>query len=149
MTASNHVLTGMIIASTVNNPVLALPLALMSHFALDGLPHYSDEKVVYTDFKFKLILGADAYIAALCLFLVLLLHPVHMWIIIAGGVLAASPDLMWLPDFIAALRNQPKPAYGPIRQFHHKVQWWTKPKGAYIEGIWFACAFLIAFTYTI
>lgn len=153
MTASNHVLTGMLIGTAattaVANPLLALllalPMALASHFVLDALPHYSDEYVGYTDFKFKLILLADAYIASMCLLLVYMLGPAHMWTILFSGVIAASPDLMWLPDFIAALRHQPTPVYGKIRQFHHKIQWWAKPKGVIVEAVWFVAAFMLLF----
>jgi len=149
MTATNHVLTGMVIASAIPNPAIALPAALLSHFLMDALPHYTDPDIGINSFKFKLILGADAYIAAMCLLLVFMLQPANMWVIIAGGILAAAPDLMWLPDFIAALKHEPAPVYGSIRQFHHRIQWWAKPAGAYVEAVWFVVAFFTAFAYTI
>ncbi len=149
MTATNHVLTGFIIASTVHNPLIALPLAFLSHFALDALPHYGELKLKYTSYKFKLILATDIYLALMCFGLVWLLAPAHMWVVIFGGVLAASPDLMWLPDFIAALNGKAKPVYGPIRRFHSKIQWFQKRLGLVTEGAWFIVAFIAAFAFTI
>src|SRR5579862_4850839 len=104
MTATNHVLTGLLIVSVVHNPVIALPLAFLSHFLVDALPHYGDVLMGLNSFKFKLILGADMYIALMILGLVFILHPANMWPLIIGGSLAASPDLMWLPNFIAAIK---------------------------------------------
>lgn len=40
MTETAHLLVGAAIASQTSNPVLALPLALMSHIALDMVPHW-------------------------------------------------------------------------------------------------------------
>jgi hypothetical protein len=148
MTATNHVLTGMLIGASLSNPLFALPAAFVSHFILDSLPHYGDEYVGYNDFKFKFILGTDAYIALMCLLLVLMLNPANVLLILTCGVLAASPDLMWLPDFIAALRHQPKPVYGSLRKAHSVVQWYQRPKGLYIEAVWFVASFILLF-YTI
>ena len=40
MLATPHTLMGILIATKVTNPWLALPLALLSHFALDLIPHW-------------------------------------------------------------------------------------------------------------
>ncbi len=149
MTATNHVLTGVLIVSVVHNPAIALPLALLSHFVSDALPHYGDMLVGLSSFKFKLILGADVYLAFMMLVLLLILHPAHMWLLIFGGILAASPDLMWLPDFIAALRGKIAPVYGKIRRFHSKIQWYQQPNGVWIEAAWFIVVFIITFGFTI
>ena len=45
MTATNHALTGATIATLVRQPYLAIPLAFLSHFFCDALPHF--------DIKFK------------------------------------------------------------------------------------------------
>lgn len=149
MTATNHVLTGILIVSVVHNPVIALPLALLSHFALDALPHYGDRLNRLNSFKFKLVLGSDIYLALMVLVLMLILHPPHMWLLIFGGILGASPDLMWIPDFISALRGLPAPVYGRIRRFHSKIQWYQEPKGAWVEAAWFVAVFITAFGFTI
>ncbi len=149
MTATNHVLTGVLIVSVVHNPALALLLALLSHFVLDALPHYGDPLMGLSSFKFKLVLGSDVYLASMILLLLLILHPAHMWLLIFGGILAASADLMWIPDFTASLRGLAAPVYGPIRRFHSKIQWYQQPNGAYIEAVWFVAVFILAFGFTI
>lgn len=149
MTATNHVLTGVVIVTVVHNPVISLPLALVSHFALDVLPHFGDKSIGYDSYKYKLILGSDIYLATICLVLLLLLTPVHMGVLIMGGIIAAAPDLMWVPDFVAALRHRPRPAYGPIRKFHYNIQRYQRPKGALLELAWFITAFIVAFGYSI
>jgi hypothetical protein len=45
MTGFNHGMAGAVIALTVKQPVLAVPLAFLSHFATDMIPHFGlDEK---------------------------------------------------------------------------------------------------------
>lgn len=149
MTATNHVLTGLLIVSVVPNPIISLPLALLSHFLLDSLPHYGNAIIGKDSLTFKVILGADMYLALVCLGLVFLLAPENGALLIAGGILAASPDLMWLPDFINANRHLPPPIYDPIRRFHARIQWFQRPKGAWVELAWFVVVFVITFGYTI
>ena len=40
MTATNHALTGAAIGFIVGVPAIAIPLALISHFVLDAIPHF-------------------------------------------------------------------------------------------------------------
>lgn len=40
MLATPHTVLGILIATKIQNPVFALPLALLSHFALDLIPHW-------------------------------------------------------------------------------------------------------------
>ncbi len=40
MTATSHALIGTVIAAKIGNPALAIPLALVSHVALDMIPHW-------------------------------------------------------------------------------------------------------------
>lgn len=40
MTATSHAIIGTIIAAKVGNPVLAIPIAIASHIALDAIPHW-------------------------------------------------------------------------------------------------------------
>lgn len=40
MTATGHAIIGTVIAAKIGNPYLAIPLALISHFAADSFPHW-------------------------------------------------------------------------------------------------------------
>jgi len=133
MTAINHALTGAAIGLVVSNPVIALPLAFLSHFVCDAIPHYdapgtAAERIVSNRLIYEQIIGG----AVLCFFLVLslaLLRP-HNWILAAvAAFLAASPDLLWIPRWLTARRTGVDPGpNGWFYQFHHRIQWKTGPK---------------------
>jgi hypothetical protein len=40
MTATGHALIGTVIAAKVGNPVIAIPIAIASHFLADAIPHW-------------------------------------------------------------------------------------------------------------
>jgi hypothetical protein len=43
MQAINHTVFGSLIATTISEPAIALPLALASHFLMDAIPHYGED----------------------------------------------------------------------------------------------------------
>ena len=136
MTATNHVLTGIVIGSVIHQPLLALPIAFLSHFVLDALPHYSDERITLVDRTFLYILFSDMCIAAGFLAILVIAMPINWPVLLVCGVLASSPDLMWLSPWLQELKGiKPKP-FGLIRQFHSKIQWCTKPWGIGVEAAW-------------
>ncbi|HSX53358.1 MAG TPA: hypothetical protein VLF90_03240 [Patescibacteria group bacterium] len=142
MTATNHVLTGALIAVVVHNPVVALPAAFLSHFALDVLPHFEIAKPKFNSNLYKFRLLGDIAGASLVLLVLLIMQPANVWLILTCSVLSASPDLMWIPDFVAANAHKPKPKYGPIRRFHHGIQWYQRPSGVVVEIAW--CVSMVA-----
>ena len=136
MTATNHVLTGALIAASVHSPWVALPAAFASHFVLDIMPHFGRAGINLSSSFFKRLLYTDMVIAAVCLIGLFMLRPENGWILVTGGVLGASPDLMWYAKFVAANNNQQPPTPGFIRRFHSRIQWYEKPPGIIIEAIW-------------
>lgn len=143
MTAPNHALTGALIGLTVTNPALALPLAFLSHFACDLIPHYdppgADGAKRFRSKRFVyefLIVGAG-----LCLALVLLLavaRPHHWFLAAVCAFLATSPDLLWIPRFLHARRTGKDVI--PNNWFfrlHHRIQWRTGPRLIWVEAVWF------------
>lgn len=137
MTATNHTLTGALIAAVVPNPIMAICLAFMAHFVLDALPHFAFKDTKSS--KFLYFLSADMGVAAAILLALFLLHPPHWALLIAGGIACASPDLMWLRYLIHDIKGQ-KLSLGPIARFHAKVQWAEiqNIKGLVAEIIWLA-----------
>lgn len=137
MTATNHIVTGALIASAIHNPAVALPAALLSHFVLDALPHFG--QVVHMSKEFLTILVTDMVIGGSILSYLVLRQPEH-WILMVGcGVVAASPDLMWLPRFWKQLNHKKvsKRPVDPITRFHRRIQWFERPWGLGIEVLWF------------
>lgn len=138
MTATNHVLTGALIGLTIHQPVIAIVVALISHFVLDAVPHYGDEDHVHRHFKIVLI--CDMLLASGCLVVLFVLQPVNWQLAIVCGITAASPDLMWLPMWLNELRRLPRKPYGFIKTFHKNIQLFERPTGAYVELVWAVAA---------
>ena len=143
MTATNHVLSGAIIGMTISSPIVAIPLALMSHFVLDALPHYGNKN--HTGRLFLAVLIADAATAGIFLLSLIIQQPASWQLAVFCGITAASPDLMWMPGWIREMRGQPRLRPGPIRRFHKNIQWAEKARNFPAEIIWFgSCAVILA-----
>ena len=143
MTGLNHAVTGALVAASINKPILALPAALLSHFAVDMIPHWN--------YKIKGDLQQLAMMMDLTLLLsVLLILSVTVdgstRLIIAGGFLGILPDAMWLPELLKG--KQPKidgkSLWLRLRRLHSKIQWSETSNGIYVEIVWLmATLFLI------
>lgn len=148
MTASDHVVTGALIAATVHNPAAALPLALASHFVLDALPHIG--KISHKSKEFLVILWTDIVVASSFLGYLLIARP-NYWLLMMGcGIIGAAPDLMWFPRFWKEIHGKDmshKPI-DKITQFHSKIQWCERPWGIGVELLWFA-SFIFALSASI
>lgn len=138
MTATNHALTGATIGLLVGNPLIALPLALLSHFVLDALPHFGIKDPLRSDLPvFTKMLMIDA---ALCVGIVLALATAqpHNWLLASlSAFVATAPDLMWLKGYLRARRQQlVQPLRSPVMRFHAAIQWFERPIGAVVEVVW-------------
>ena len=128
MLSISHAVTGAFIAVKIGNPVLAIPLILLSHYLEDAVPHWDagtgltkGVKTPRQAFQHELI---DLILAGL---LVLAFYP-HMLFDIRYSiftVLSLAP--IWgafiglLPDFLEAPRNflRSEPVWlKPINRFH-------------------------------
>ena len=137
MTATNHVLTGALIGAVIVTPVVALPLAFVSHFVLDALPHFTDKTLALNSRKFMVILGLDMLLALTVLVVIMVLQPAHWRLLLACGVFASAPDLMWLPLYIRGLYSIKAHPFNRIQRFHDGIQWSVSPQGIRIELAWF------------
>lgn len=143
MTAPNHALTGALIGLSIADPVLALSLAFLSHFACDMIPHYDlPEADVAARLRSKRFLREFIYLgAALCLFIVVFLaaaHPLHWLLAASCAFMATSPDLLWLPRYLHVRRTGHDVALRHwFYKFHHRIQWRTGPQLWWIETVWF------------
>lgn len=138
MTATNHVLAGAVIAAAVHQPAIALPLAFLSHFLLDALPHYGDrEDPARALARLKWVLPVDSAVALAVLLSLVLLGPLHWQIVVLGGVLGASPDLLQIPRYIRYLRTgNSAPDKDWLSRFHHIIQWGERSWGIFAEIIY-------------
>ncbi|MEK7602763.1 MAG: hypothetical protein AAB459_00775 [Patescibacteria group bacterium] len=136
MTATNHTASGILIGTLLPLP-LAIPLALASHFVLDAIPHYTDDELNKDPKKFMKYLIIDCGMAASLLIATIVLVPGGWFGLVLCGILAASPDLMWLPYWLKSQEVNKKEYTNIFEKFHHKIQWSETKKGLIIEAILF------------
>lgn len=132
----------------IDKPLIALPLAFAAHFALDALPHFAIRTAKTNFFYF---LAADMGLAAsLLLSMMLLRVPNWPWLV-AGGVLCASPDLMWLYYLVYELKGKKKEKLDPVAAFHAKIQKYELENiwGLLIEIGWLFAGLVALFTLTV
>jgi hypothetical protein len=139
MTGINHAVTGALIAAAINEPVLALPAALLSHFVLDAVPHW-DYKIKPQIARRQVIMLADLALSLALLLILALTVDAKPYLIIIGGLLGILPDAMWLRFFVTgrpSIHGNPKKIINRIRQFHHWIQWSETSWGFFVELAWF------------
>lgn len=126
MISLNHVLAGTAIGLAVKQPALAIPLAFLSHFVLDTIPHFSYE---WPGWSFRRIWAIDAVLSAITIVLLCAAAPDLALAIIAGGVFAELPDVLWLYENLVI---KAKSQHWFFR-FHRKIQWSESQRGLLLE----------------
>lgn len=132
MTGLNHAATGIAIALIVRKPEFALPLAFLSHFVLDSIPHSVVSLENRRVFIGYLIGEAVAMVAVttICMFL----FP-DMWLLIgACAFLAFLPDVFWPFFYNGQLRD--KPFFKKFYAFHQNIQWSETYRGWLVEALY-------------
>jgi len=142
MLTANHAATGAVIALNITNPIVALPLAFVSHFALDALPHFGYKegginlalKKPFTYF----VLFLDA-LGCLILLYILWGGPLMAFV---GALVADSPDLYNFYRFFILQKRIEKPMeqLNKFTQFHKKIQWGERPWGILVDIAYFSTA---------
>jgi len=129
---------------SISNPAIALPAALASHFVLDALPHYGRERrFTKKSSIYRWLLYSDMLLAIAVILMAMFLAPQRWFVIGLAGSLAASPDLMWFPHYIAILKNRAAHIKNPLEHFHARIQWGERQWGYVIEIAWFVVAVVV------
>lgn len=144
MTAPNHALTGALIGLALPNPWIAAPLAFLSHFVCDAIPHYDPPGNEHERIRSKRLVREQIVLGGiLCFLLVLALavtRPQHWVLAAVCAFLATSPDLFWIPRWLYVRRTgsdiDMKHAHWFLR-FHHWIQWKTGASLWWVEAVWF------------
>lgn len=149
MTATNHVMTGVLIAITVRHPFLAIPLAFISHYIMDLLPQYGLGDIPEAERdrhkKFKIFVGADSAVALGLFFSVPFLLNSHVPAVLTAWcmVIAQLPDAAWFYRHMIKLhRGRYAPKHWSTR-FHKYIQWCERTWGIYFEAVWLAAVVMI------
>ncbi|MGH7237740.1 MAG: hypothetical protein ACREGF_04355, partial [Candidatus Saccharimonadales bacterium] len=124
----------------VSQPAIALPLAFLSHFALDAVPHWHPKQADKRWLKssnFQKLLMAEATLCFLIVLFLFLIKPRHWLVAVVCAFLAASPDLFWLKKFLVVRRTgRLLPNKNWFWYLHGVLQWFQRPIGAVIEIVW-------------
>jgi hypothetical protein len=142
MLLTNHVLTGILLGLTIDNPYVLAPTAVASHLALDMTPHLGPghPKAAQPNFRspFFLAWGAMDFAAAI----VVTAAACYAWPerclnIIVGAVGAALPDLVYIPITVFGERLIYRiPGYQTMIRFLARIQWYERPPGLITEMVW-------------
>lgn len=143
-----HILIGMIIGKEFNSPWLIIPIALLSHFALDAIPHWDgifDKKDFKKTGKAK-ITDIDVmakffdifFSAILVVFFFYNTSIIDKTPMFLGGFIAILPDMV-KGFYITKLRE--KKSFIDYLKFHGEIQGEADMK----EGIMIQCTFFALF----
>lgn len=94
MLITPHVSTGVAVGVLLGNPLLVIPVALMSHFLLDSVPHWQETLAPYEPTKKTYIrIPFDAALALTIVLFAVHMQPSHALGIYAGALFASAADL--------------------------------------------------------
>lgn len=123
MIAVAHTLTGCAIASQVGNLPAIVILGLVSHFALDAIPHL-DEKELKKKFSYKVAIIVGAFDVLISVFLVYLIFlyksDIGPWALILGALSATIIDLFDNSPYLKSYLR-PLPVFKQIHYLHEKI----------------------------
>ena len=143
MTATNHAITGALIATVIKNPAVAVTLAFIAHFVMDAIPHFrvaaKDDKERFKKRIFYKTLIIDLTLAFLLLIIVptFILTSLSWWLVFACMLACMSPDLAWgWRLFLAVFKNAQREK-NLFSRFHTWIQWSESQTGIVVELVWF------------
>lgn len=130
MIGFNHAATGALIGKFLPWPI-ALPLAFVSHFALDSLPHYGIEHVKRDKSKaWKIIYLVDFVLAWGLAVLAIRWGRYDMFIC---GLVSCSPDFFWVLRVVKTHSFNLSANKSRFTKWHAKIQHYERPWGIYLE----------------
>lgn len=147
MTGLNHALTGAAVATVIDKPALALPAALLSHFAADMVPHWDYRVRGGVNGRLR-IMAVDLTLSIALLLVLAATVDAVSWVVIAGGLLGILPDTMWLRFFMTgkySIHGDRKSFINRLREFHLWIQWSETGSGIYVEAVWLILVLILVF----
>jgi len=141
MTATNHAVTGAVIGLALGNPFLALPLSLISHYAMDTLPHFGKMWPLKSR-KFILYLIFEALFCFLIVLTMFIIKPQHYVLGIICAFVAAAPDFLSIKFFKKTLEGK-KYVPGRYFKFASGIQKKESPENIKYDIFWFIILLII------
>ena len=143
MTATNHALTGALVAIAINNPV-AIPIAFLAHFAMDAIPHFGvSEPDLFKKHRsglfIKVLIIDSIFVLLALIFVPHAIQPeVPIWLTFLSMIACMSPDLVWGWHLYHEVVNKVTRKTTWFSKWHKKIQWKEIEWGALVEVAW-AC----------
>lgn len=148
MTGFNHGMVGAVIALSVKQPMLAIPLSLASHYLADFIPHYGFEQKKVLKKSFNRFLLADFLLALLCMVILAVLFPHRILLIWSCMVVAAAPDIIWW--FYRRSAKQWPEGLDKFTAWHFRVNNdWAHVGHIYFDAAWFGMIWAIVIWFKI
>ena len=127
--------TGALIAITVKEPALVLPLAFLSHLLLDSIPHFGYNGSGLEDFFRRPIVKYIIFFDIIGVAIILVtLEP--SWLVYSAMLLAVSPDFIWYIRYYFFEKRgifKTGERMDLFSKIHAKVQWFERPIGFFVE----------------
>jgi hypothetical protein len=117
MLVTNHVLAGAAIGRALRRPVPAFVVGVVSHFAMDAVPHYGTRSGTHAEFMRLAVRDGLTGLAALAVTAVGT-SPEVRTAALAGALGAALPDLD--KPWVEVFGTKPWPAV--VNRFHDRIQ---------------------------
>lgn len=147
MTGTNHALTGALLTIDITAPAVLVPAAIMSHFALDSLPHFGEPAGKRSNLS-KVVWSVDA-----CLLLIglILLIITQNWLAMVGAFAAISPDFTWIYRFAVKEKwgSLPPTKTNALNRWHARIQKFETRKGLWVEIVWFCVVSYLCLEYVL
>ncbi len=118
MLSTPHIVTGIAIATKTTNPILAIPLAFMSHFILDMVPHWNPHLNTEMRTYGKITTRSKT--------IIIIDTVVGTGIVLAAALTAKSPDAALLSFACASAAILPDAMEAPYFFFHWKTDFIMK-----------------------
>ena len=134
MTAAAHAMTGAAIAAVVKKPKLAIPLAFISHFICDALPHFGLGFKFGSQTMFLYLFMEGLVILSLGLFLYKK-EVKNLKLLAICAFAAMSPDIAWLIYGLSGDQGN-LAAMDPLSHFHYVIQWGESRAGILFDIAW-------------
>jgi hypothetical protein len=130
MTGFTHGAVGAFIGKFLPLPI-ALPVALASHFVLDMLPHYGIPHTRRNDRFWKVFTTLDFLLA--WGYLGYLLVSRRDFAMLVCGIVAASPDFIWVARIIRTRSFDLSKNASWFTKWHAGIQRFERPWGIFVE----------------
>lgn len=131
MIGFNHAAVGGLIATVLPLPI-AIPLAFLSHFVLDALPHYGiPQNRRDKELFWKIFTAADFWLSWLLLGFIALSR--QHYAVFLCGVIAASPDFVWVLRILRQRSFDLSHHGNWFTRWHAGIQRYERRWGIYIE----------------